>query len=624
LEVSRLQAEIDSFRRDTQLRYRNTSNPLPPPPEPLPLERFPAFARPGAGDAADPLLAAVPYPAPPPRTKPTTTTNGHRTDTSHAGTAHIQYVPTTHITQPPIAPRPRHAEAPRLDERSRRPTAQEDSGVDRHHERTPHAKSSSNTRYPDSAADTRYTDNEGRSHFIPSAASSQRVVRYAPSPTPSWADNPLVEERRSDEEREIREVRRGVRMVANGGSDMGSRPGVEGRLVSAAAYVQGYGSGYDSGFRIASEPATFAPSSFGSDRSERARGFPVLESPDRAIGGLGLMGVPQPISVGTVSTPDEDATPMNPARRLSRRNTSQVVETDRSTRRLGDRAPIDIPPNGASRRAPMQTITQVLGIRHAASEGPLHNGVNGTDSSASRRRNGMAEPIDAEDDSPRSETTWGTVHSLSSNNNIGEGSMSSLGMLLGLHTGGARGQGSVAGDSYIGRGDLGDNITSEREEDDGMETPVMPGSLPGTASDASVLGLIREDEDYSRNSSATARPRHRTTSYAERIPQPSATAQDSQARRARRNERTNEHHHYASPTTHAEALHADNHRGANASDITNALSLHFDATSSAHDYQGHTFSAPPPYPNTGSGPEILAPTPIVGGPNVIHLWANRT
>ena len=61
---------------------------------------------------------------------------------------------------------------------------------------------------------------------------------------------------------------------------------------SAKAYIQGYGS--DSGFQIAST------SSYGSGWSDRVHGFPVEESPDQPVGGLGLMGVPHPIA-GTVS-----------------------------------------------------------------------------------------------------------------------------------------------------------------------------------------------------------------------------------------------------------------------------------------------------------------------------------
>ncbi|KIJ16213.1 hypothetical protein PAXINDRAFT_168744 [Paxillus involutus ATCC 200175] len=625
-ELSQLQAMIDSLRRDTQARHHNPFNPLPPPPEPLPFERYPAFARPGG--ATDSLLGAIPYPAPPPRVN-TATTNGHPTITTHPSASHTTYVSATQIPQQPVALRPRHAEAPRLDERSRRPSAQEGDGVDRHQERRPHAESG-RTPFPNPTADTRYSIDEGRSHIVSGAPPSQRVVPSIPSPTPSWAHHPLVEERRSDDEWDARKVHRTVRQSAGvgDGSDAETRPGVEARLVSAAAYIQGYGSGYDSGLRVVSEPATFAPSSFGSDRSERAHAFPVRESPDQAIGGLGLMGVPHPTAPGTVSTPDEDATPMNRARRLSRRNTTQVVDTDRSTRGFGDNSFFGVPPNGVSRRVASQTVGQGFGIRPTPTGGTLHNGANSTDNLATHRRvaNGIAAPLAGENESPRSETTWGTVQTLSSNG-ISDGSMMSLRMLLGLHNGGVRGQGSVAGDSYVGREDLDDNITSDDGEGDGTETPIMTGSLPNSATNVSMLGLIREDEGgYLRSASGTTIPNHRTTSSAERIPPHSGTPQDRQPRRARRSEGTNEHHRHVSRSTNAEALHSDGRRAGHTSDIANALSLHFDASLSTHDYQGHghTFSAPSPYPTNGTGPEIIAPTPIVGGPNVLHLWANRT
>ncbi|KAG0702640.1 hypothetical protein DFH29DRAFT_763462, partial [Suillus ampliporus] len=53
---------------------------------------------------------------------------------------------------------------------------------------------------------------------------------------------------------------------------------------------------------------------------------------------------------------------------------------------------------------------------------------------------------------------------------------------------------------------------------------------------------------------------------------------------------------------------------------TNALSLHFDAALSTHDHA--TRGGHGPFTNTG-GPEIVAPTPVVGGPNIVHMWANR-
>ncbi|KAF8132537.1 hypothetical protein EV363DRAFT_1216234 [Boletus edulis] len=615
--LSRLHAEIDSLRSDPQQQqhYCNASNPLPLPPEPLPLDRFPAFARPGgAADTPDPLLSAVPYPAPPPRTQPTsaaTITNGHSPVTAYSGTSHTQFVPPVLISQPLAAPRARHAEAPRGEERNRRPTTQAVNG--NHHpkeDRRRHAESSRAR-----AGEARYGSTDGRPQIDTGPGQGRRVV-VAPSPAPSWAHHPLVEGGRSDEEREVRP--RGARTngtngLINGSSDVDSRLTVDARLASAEAYVQGYGFGYDSGFQIASEPPTFTPSSYGSDRSDRVHAFPVEESPDQPIGGLGLMGVPHPIA-GTVSTPDEEATPVNRTMRLTRRNTTQV-DVERSARRLGDQPHLDMPQNGGSRRGPLQTIGQVLGVRRAVTEGALRHGVNGADDPARQRRavSGVVAPLAGEDESPRSETTWGTVQTLSGDS-ISGGSMGSLGLLLGLHNGGVRGQGSVTGDSYGGRGDVDENVTSEGEDDE-TETPMITGSLPGSESVVSGLGLIREDEGEHSGSNTTSH--RRVASYTERNPSSLETTQDRQARRARRSEGSNGHPHHALQSSITEVLRSADIGRVVTSNITsaNALSLHFDASFPTHDYQA---------PSTPSGLEIVAPTPIVGGPNIIHLWANRT
>ncbi|KAF8547679.1 hypothetical protein OG21DRAFT_1490004 [Imleria badia] len=626
-ELSRLQAEIDSLRGDAQQPYRNASNPLPPPPEPLPLDRFPAFARPGgAADTSDPLLSAPPFPPPPPRTQSTTTatiSNGYLPVTAYGGTSHTQFVTPAPIVQPLAAPRARHAEAPRGDERNRRPATQEVNGI--HHSKEERRSRAESSRT--GAVEARYASTDGRSQ-VDTGPQARRVV-VAPSPAPSWAHHPLVEGGRSDEEREVRARTRtnGTNDVLNGNSKMDPRSTVDARLASAAAYIQGYGSGYGSGFQIASEPSPFAPSSYGSDQSDRVHGFPVQESPDQPIGGLGLMGVPQPIA-GTVSTPDEDVTPVSRAIRLTRRNTTQAADVERSARRLGGQPHPDVLQNGGGRRAPMQPINQlVLGVRRAVTEGALRHGVNGIDDPARNRRtvSGVAAPLAGEDESPRSETTWGTVQTLSRDSFSG-GSMDSLGLLVGLHNGGVRGQGSVAGESYIGHEDLGDNVTSEGGEDDETETPIITGSLPRSESDVSSLGLIREEEGEhsgTRNGRVLedTTPRHRSTSYTERNPQALETSEDRQTHRARRSEGMNDHHRNRSQSQSsiAEALRpADGGRAVNASNITgtNALSLHFDASFPTHDYQDHAFSAP-------SGLQIVAPTPIVGGPNVIHLWANR-
>lgn len=525
------------------------------------------------------------------------------------------------ISQPLAAPRARHAEAPRIDERNKRPATQEANGINHAREERRSRAESSRT----GAGEVRFASTNRRPQIDAGPAQARRVV-VAPSPAPSWAHHPLVEGGRSDEEREVRSRTHmdGTSGVINGGSEVDPRPTVATRLASAEAYLEGYGSGYGSGFQIINEPSPFAPSPYGSDRSDRVHGFPVRESPEQPIGGLGLMGVPQPIA-GTVSTPDEEATPISRAGRLIRRNTTQAVDMERSTRRLGDQSLLHMPQNGGTRRAPVQSIDQVLGVRRTVTDSALRHVVNGVDDPARHRRtvSGVAAPLAGEDESPRSETTWGTVLT-PSGDSINGASMGSLSLLVGLHNGGVRGQGSVADESYVRREDLGDNVTSEGAEDDETETPIITGSLPGSESDVSGLGLIREDEGEHSGSRIgrvleNMTPHRRTTSYTEGNPQTLGTSQDHQPRRARRSEGTNDQRRHAPQSSIAEALRpADNGRAVNASNITstNALSLHFDASFPTHGYQDHAPSAP-------SGLEIVAPTPIVGGPNIIHLWANR-
>ena len=591
--------------------YRNTSNPLPPPPEPLPLDRFSLFARTGGtADTSDRPPTAVPYPPPPPPSAQPTS-NGYPSVTSYGGTTQAHHLPLAQITQPLAAPRARHAEVPRGDERSRRQEANGTSHAQE--ERRPHAGS---TRAGTSEA--RYANTDGRSKTATGPLLGPRAAP-ASSPAPSWAHHPLVEGGRSDEERELprRPATNGANGVLSRGSNVGPRPSAGTRLVSAEAYVQGYGSGYETGFHLARESVTFTPSSYGSDRSDWAHAFPVQESPDQPIGGLGLMGVPQPSAPGTVSVPDEDATPVSRPRGLIRRNTTQAIDTERSARRFDDQPLLDVPQNGGARRAPVQTLDRVLGVRRTMTEGGVR--VDGTEELERRHRtvNGAATPVTRENESPRSESTWGTVQTLS-RGSVSGGSLGSLGLLLGLQNGGSRVQGAVVGEPYAGREGRGDSGTSE-EGEDGMETPIATGNLPGSESDVSSLGLIREEEgDYTgsrhRHGVEDTTSRRRSTSYTERIPHGLDALHEHQLPRARRSDGQRRH---VSRSSIAEALHPDTHSIVNPSDITstNALSLHFDASFPAHDYQDHGLSL--------SGPEIIAPTPIVGGPNIIHLWANR-
>ncbi|KAG6331737.1 hypothetical protein ID866_7348 [Astraeus odoratus] len=276
--------------------------------------------------------------------------------------------------------------------------------------------------------------------------------------------------------------------------------------------------------------------------------------------------------------------------------------------------------DGADHRFHGQLTDQVLYAGRGGSAAP--NGTNGTDLAARRRAGpppAIAVPVAGEDESPGSEATWGTVPTGS----LTGSSLSDLGVLLGLHNGGVRGQEGVVDSSRVAREGVDGNIRSEAEEGNEADGRSGTSSLPGAFTPApigtSALGLITEDGgDYLRNGPSVAvRPQRRSTSYTATTTQAAQAEHDHQLHHARRGERTRERRrHVSQPADTTEAL---PNRGAG--NITNALSLHFDASPSTHDnYRIPVSSA---YVGAGRGPEIIAPTPVFGGPNIIHLWANR-
>ncbi|KAG1745603.1 hypothetical protein EDB19DRAFT_1691505 [Suillus lakei] len=256
-------------------------------------------------------------------------------------------------------------------------------------------------------------------------------------------------------------------------------------------------------------------------------------------------------------------------------------------------------------------------------------------------------------ESPRSATTWGTISTSR------EGSMDHLG-LLGLHNGGVRGQGSVAGESIIGRLESDEDTTDEDGEDISV-TPVIP--IPTAGPDA--LGLILEDGgdgDYavrdeewryraqsSYAASHTSHPPNHTSyppNHTSRPPNRTSHSQSSRAQRAQYRRHTSQ------PRVYEEGTTTRVPSGSSSYTNTNALSLHFDASLSMHDHAARPFTGAGgdsftstghgpftntghgsftsgghgPFSNTGNvdGPQIVAPTPVVGGPNIVHMWANRT
>ncbi|KAL4079938.1 hypothetical protein V8B97DRAFT_668194 [Scleroderma yunnanense] len=611
LELSRLQAQLESLQnaRNTHFQYRNTSNPLPQPPEPLPSHCLPPFLRPGgAADRPDPLLDAVPYASHPkkPNTNGSLPNGSYPVPPEPAGTSYTR----VQIPQP-VAPRPIRGEVPRVDQRSSPPSAQE------RQDRRSRSGSARNEFVDRPAPDSRRETSAGsRGSIVRTASPSTHVV----IPSPRWSRQPLVEERRSDEERETAH-RRGrsdgpISHRSVSGENM--VPDMNTRMASAAAYIYGYGSGYNNGHRIASEPRPYTPSSHnaGYSRAQGSRGFPVQESPE-GTNGLGLTGVPPRAPLGSVITASEDydATPMNRAVGLNRRHTMQVTGHDRSTWGLGNNSLLDPPPNDSTRRVRVQSPDQNIDPGRGST---ALGGTNGTDVALPRWGESIIPtPLsDDEDESPRSETTWGTVPSASLTGH----SLSDLGMLLGLHNGGVRGQGSVGSSSMVGRDVNGNIPTSEsrvgNEPDGESGTPTLSGSFSAASIGTSALGLITEDEgDHVRSGTSEAvRPHRRVVSYTATTTQVTQAEHDYSSRHASRTERTRDRRRHASQPTSAEILPTQG-----SGNMTNALSLTFDASPPPHD----TYNVSVPSTYSGVGREIIAPTPVFGGPNIIHLWGNR-
>ncbi|EGN94498.1 hypothetical protein SERLA73DRAFT_188431 [Serpula lacrymans var. lacrymans S7.3] len=148
------------------------------------------------------------------------------------------------------------------------------------------------------------------------------------------------------------------------------------------------------------------------------------------------------------------------------------------------------------------------------------------------------------------------------------------------------------------------------------------------AGDGSVLGLILESEgDYTRDNSMQTR--RRSISYTNRLPvvddRHDSSDSDRNQRRAERESRARQHRRHTS-LTQAVNVESESSRPREQDVDTmyqnvNALALSFDASLSLHG----TTAAPRlnSFPDNVYRPDIVAPTPIVGGPNVLHMWASR-
>ncbi|KAI6169784.1 hypothetical protein EDD17DRAFT_31828 [Pisolithus thermaeus] len=595
-EISHLQATIDSLRnaQSTHNSYHNASNPLPMPPEPLPPDRFPPFLRPGA-DSTDPLLDAASYPSHTQRPRPRTNLQNGSSSTPapYVGSSHTR-VQIPQVSQP-IPIRPKQGDSLQEDQRSRGYPSR--GGSYQQHRRY----SSSSTRDPraDSPLDSMRKVNEiSRGGIIRGTSPSVRVI----IPSPYWSHQPLVEERRSSEERETH--RRG-----RSDGSMDRRPLSRNAPVqdtgarATAAYMHGYGAGYDSGYRLISGPHSTS-SSYGSDYSRGGRGFPVEESPD--VGGLGLVNVPPRAPSGSIIIPEEDydATPMNRTSRLSRRHTAHAVGVGQSP--LGSRngSLPDRSLNGSSQPVSGLTANRPLGGPRGST---ASSGVDRIDAASRRQQARGAPPITVpsagDDVSPRSDTTWGTM----STDTLDLG-------VFGLHNGGVRGHRSVSESAAVGRNGVGDIIANrglDDETNEGSGTPTLPGAFAPTPIGTSALGLITE-EDRPEVMGAQQYNASRTSTAM----QQTQVEHDHQSHHARRAERTRDQRRHVSQPTRTEVLSHAQESG----NMTNALYLHFDASPFPHD---NVHTVPSTHSGPGRGSNIVAPTPIFGGPNVAHLWANR-
>ena len=514
-------------------------------------------------------------------------------------------------------------------------------------ERWASAHLTNTTRRPNpSSTYTRATDPQPKlngargPHIAAGAAHSSRTLQRPPSPT--WAARPIVEDRRSDDERELRRKERNTVQINVTAISADVANDVSTRLASAAAYVSGYGSGYESGYQIASTPYI---SSHGNERV-----FPLQEtqSPEHMTNGFGFVG--DHSRAGEMV--EDHATPVARERPPRRAVTSVVdgIRPGRISRSLSDIPLLDTPvDNGAvARRGPMiQSVGQVLGLDVSTTSAGSSRSSNGTAApppAASRRHDGAAAgpfrshdlqirmprpqpiitPPDPSPDSPRSEATWGTVTTGRA------GSMDHLG-LVGLHNGGVRGQGSVAGESVIGRLSSDEETTTDEDDENvGMDdaTPVIPTAGP-VGPDISMLGLILEDDggDYPLQNGGE-RPRYSTPYPAQSSHVSRSHAQGTSSRADRS---THRRRHTSQPRAGYEYDQEGTTRVSSPATYTNtnALSLHFDASLVMHDHPAASSAA---YTHTGTGaghingngPEIIAPTPVVGGPNIVHLWANRS
>lgn len=253
-------------------RYKGGSNPLPPPPQPLPIDRFPGFARiePGSrhdangnGNGRGVYLESTQHPSRRTRRTESVNVNGtHASNGNGTGSAHTQavFIPSTEKEKHKRRVPGTGAESSKRGGHRDRP-AQGEGSSSRHSSTRPGSSSQPQNKYPGV---------HPRAKIIPGAYPEERIIPPREPLPPKFMrdETPPTSSRRPHEGH--RRLHQGVNeYTSSSGSRYGGRGGasdgesdeveLERRLDSASAFVAGYGSGYEEGLGYAASAASYRP-----------------------------------------------------------------------------------------------------------------------------------------------------------------------------------------------------------------------------------------------------------------------------------------------------------------------------------------------------------------------------
>jgi hypothetical protein len=647
-QLEAAEAQLNTLRNQVT-RYKNVHNPLPPPPQPLPLDRFPSLGRHFPSESSTTSQASVTsVTATNSHTSRPTTRNGRHRDTSWNlganGSAHthaiiipgstaaaadqVQMASSTEskksmsdhrsraieedrrVTEGPS----RNRQYPQTQSAEPRQSAQSSQRHLQPQNQYPYIQSNflgaSELPRPTHAATSAHTQiaqpsTNSQARIIPGASPTHWVI---PPPLPSvpryiysdvharaetdWESEERPKDRynrrhRSRNQRRSRDESSSASGQARGmpmtSASDGETDDVESRLVSASAFVAGYGSGYDEGLGYSTvyTRGGYVPA------VQRDYSAPNSDSPENGVGGLGLIGIPGNIAVtGRVVQENSDgpADVTTPRQRPTQSRPNGTL-TDWGTATL---------PIGGPREGSRQTLEQLLETGAAPSRDARSRGANVEEA---RRDTIGRHSLN----SVSSASSWGTV------NTSAQGSMSDLG-LIGLDRGGVTGQGSIAEGSQI--------IPMIGTEEGGEAgTPrVGRADLP--------LGFVVEPRATRPQGYASddERPRHLRSLSGPELP---AVVDDDHNRHSIRYDEQSIRPHYTRRHTLAQSVSLDSGTlppsAYGLQTDGNALALTFDASAPVNTSAPFTINA------RGVSPEyIRAPAPRMGGPSVLNLWRSGT